>query len=89
MRIACGSDGLTNLKLAPDNLGVLLRRKLDYQFPNQRAEVSVAKLRDGKVAGAFKLTPVRMPLFPGAPLPELAWTELRYDAYCFVMPAAE
>jgi hypothetical protein len=24
---------------------------------------------------------------PDAPLPELAWTELRYDAYCFVMPA--
>src|SRR5204863_1818235 len=31
-----------SLKLRPDNLGVLLRRKLDYAFPNQRAEVFVA-----------------------------------------------
>ena len=135
-----------NLKLTPGNLGVLLRRKLDYQFPNQRAEVFVAKTKDGKLAGAFKpagvwylaggntcvysnpkgelgetehvvqtsnrrfredefmlprkltecqseirlriqFTPVRIPLFPGEPLPELAWSELRYDAYCFVMPA--
>lgn len=30
------------LKLDPRNLGVLLRRKLDYSFPNQRAEVYVA-----------------------------------------------
>ena len=34
----------------------------------------------------IRFTPVRIPLFPGAPLPELAWSELRYDAYCFVMP---
>jgi hypothetical protein len=30
------------LRLRPENLGVLLRRKLDYSFPNQRAEVYVA-----------------------------------------------
>jgi len=30
------------LKLRADNLGVLLRRKLDYSFPDQRAEVFVA-----------------------------------------------
>jgi hypothetical protein len=137
-----------NLKLTPGNLGVLLRRKLDYQFPNQRAEVFVAKVKDGKLAGAFKpagvwylaggntcvysnpkdelgatqhiaqtsnrrfrddefmlprkltegrseirlrirFTPVRIPLFPGEPLPELAWSELRYDAYCFVMPTGK
>jgi hypothetical protein len=33
-----------------------------------------------------KFTPVNRPLFPGHPVPELAWTELRYDAYSFVMP---
>jgi len=33
-----------------------------------------------------KFTPVPVPLFPGAPLSELAWSELRYDAYCFVVP---
>jgi len=30
------------LAIDPDNLGVLLRRKLDYAFPDQRAEVYVA-----------------------------------------------
>lgn len=30
------------LRLRPDNVGVLLRRKLDYSFPNQRAEIYVA-----------------------------------------------
>ena len=28
------------------------------------------------------------PLFPGHPLPALAWSELRYSVYCFVMPEA-
>jgi hypothetical protein len=30
------------LKVDPRNVGVMLRRTLDYQFPNQRAEVFVA-----------------------------------------------
>jgi hypothetical protein len=30
------------LTLEPKNFGVLLRRKLDYSFPNQRAEVSIS-----------------------------------------------
>jgi hypothetical protein len=134
-----------NLKLASNNFGVLLRRKLDYTFPNQRAEVFVAKVKEGRVAGKFepagvwylaggntcvysnpkeelgatqhvvqssnrrfrddeflvprkltqgrseirvrlKFTPVAIPLFPGHPLPELAWSEFAYDAYCFVLP---
>src|SRR6185437_9808100 len=33
-----------------------------------------------------KFTPVKIPLYPGRPLDELAWSEIRYDAYCFVMP---
>ena len=133
------------LKLDPQNLGVLLRRKLDYTFPNQRAEVFVADsisasaTADWKPAGTWylagantcvysnpkeelgatqhvvqtsnrrfrddeflvprgltegrssirvrmKFAPVRTPLFPGRPLGELAWSEIRYDAYCFVMP---
>jgi hypothetical protein len=135
------------LKLDPKNLGVLLRRKLDYAFPNQRAEVFVADASQGqgektlawKPAGVWYLagsntcvysnpkeelgatqhvvqtsnrrfrddeflvpreltegrtairvrvrfTPVNRPLFPGHPVPELAWSEIRYDAYCFVMP---
>jgi hypothetical protein len=133
-----------DLKLNPENRGVLLRRTLDYQYPDQRAEVSVAPVKNGntgkfKPAGVWylagscacvysnpkdelgpaqqnveisnrrfrddelllpraltagrsqirvrvKFTPVAIPLFPGAPVPELAWTELRYAAYCFVIP---
>ena len=33
-----------------------------------------------------KCTPVAVPLFPDGPLPELAWSEFRYDVYCFEMP---
>ncbi len=137
-----------NVRLDPNNFGVLLRRKLDYAFPNQRAEVFVARVEAGRVAGPFKpagiwylaggntcvysnpkdelggtqhvvqtsnrrfrddeflvsrkltqarseirvrikFTPVPVPLFPGQAVPELAWSELCYDAYCFVMPALE
>lgn len=137
------------LRLAPNNFGVLLRRKLDYVFPNQRAEVDVANAppaKKGKIikwhrAGVWYLagsntcvysnpkgelgatqhvvetsnrrfrddefliprdltrgrrairvrirfTPVEIPLYPGAPLPKLAWSEIRYTAYCFVRPNA-
>lgn len=129
------------LKLDPQNLGVMLRRKLDYQYPNQRAEVSVADETgaDWKPAGVWylagsntcvhsdpkgelgatehnvrtsnrrfredefllprdltagraairvrvKIAPANIPLFPGRPLDEQAWSEIRYDAYCFVAP---
>ena len=135
------------VKIDPHNLGVMLRRKLNYSFPNQRAEVSVADAGDPAAAspawqpagvwylagsntvvhslpkdelGAaahdivvsnrcfrddefllpkeltagrsairvrVKFTPVHLPLFPGQPEPELAWSEIRYDAYSYVMPA--
>lgn len=143
-RTTTGTSEFT-LKLTPKNLGVLLRRKLDYAFPNQRAEVYVADgsapadKADWQLAGIWylagantcvysnpkgelgatqhrvetsnrrfrddeflvpldltqgrssirvrvKFTPVTTPLFPGYPLPDLAWSEIRYDAYCFVMP---
>jgi len=131
------------LKIDPKNLGVMLRRKLDYAFLNQRAEVFVADAGtpnpDWKPAGIWYLagsntfvhsepkeelgpaehkivvsnrrfrddefllprdltagrsaiqvrvrfTPVHLPLFPGQPEPELAWSEIRYDAYSYVMP---
>jgi hypothetical protein len=127
------------LKLNSTNVGVLLRRKLDYAFPNQRAEVFVAASKGAWIsaglwhlAGAntcvysnpkdelgptehivqtsnrrfrddeflvprsltegqsairvrIKFIPVRIPLFPGHPLAELAWSEIRYDAYCFML----
>jgi hypothetical protein len=133
------------LKLDSKNLGVLLRRKLDYTFPNQRAEIFVADGvkepgdADWKRAGIWylaggntcvysnpkeelgatqhivqtsnrrfrddefllprdltegrsliwlraKFIPVKTPLFPGRELDELAWSEIRYDVYCYVMP---
>jgi hypothetical protein len=40
-RSTTGTSEFT-LKIDPANLGVMLRRKLDYRFPNQRAEVFVA-----------------------------------------------
>jgi hypothetical protein len=45
------------LRLRPDNFGVLLRRKLDYSFPNQRAEVYVANQSksDWRFAGIWYL----------------------------------
>lgn len=133
------------LKLNPQNFGVLLRRKLDYSFPNQCAEVFVAdgdadrpnafksagiwylagsntcvysnpgeelgatqhvvqtsnrRFRDDEflvpreltrgrsaIRVRIRFTPVDIPLFPGRPLPELAWSEIRYTAYCWVMPS--
>jgi hypothetical protein len=147
-RSTTGTSEFT-VKLEPRNLGVLLRRKLDYRFPNQRAEVFVAdagpgeegKAPDWRPAGVWylagsntcvysnppgelgatqhvvqtsnrrfrddeflvpreltegrsavrvrvKFTPVKKPLFPGHPLPELGWSELRYTVYCFVLPEA-
>jgi hypothetical protein len=132
----------------------MLRRKLDYSFPNQRAEVFVSdasgqdltwrragvwylagsnstvlsrgrdydihkhlagngelgatehivetsnrRFRDDEfllpravtqgrraIRIRIKFTPVRIPLFPGQALRELAWSEMRYTAYSIVMP---
>ena len=130
-----------NLRLDPKNMGVMLRRKLDYSFPNQRAEVFVADAQgaDWKPAGIWylagantcvfsrpkdelgatvhtvqtsnrrfrddefllprdltagrnairvrvKFTPTNIRLFPGRPLDEQAWSEIRYDAYCWILP---
>lgn len=135
------------LKIDPKNAGVLLRRKLDYAYPNQRAEVSVRdpqsstwrragiwylagsntsvfswpemeakqarelaptehvvqtsnrRFRDDEFLISSDLTrgrsairvrvrfmPVKRPLFPGHPVQELAWSEIRYTAYSFVTP---
>lgn len=129
------------LQLRSENLGVLLRRKLDYTFADQRAEVFVAdekrtnwrsagiwylagsnsvvysnpkqelgatehvvetsnrrfrddefligrNLTEGKRAiwVRVKFTPVNRSLYPGYPLGERAWSEMKYTAFCFVVP---
>ena len=143
-RTTTGTSEFT-LKIDPANLGIMLRRKLDYGFPNQRAEVSIADASSGDSASAWKpagiwylagsntwinsnppgeadpaehhvetsdrrfrddefllplnltksrsairvrvkFTPVHIPLFPGNPESPLAWSEIRYDAYSYVMP---
>jgi len=130
-----------SLRLNPDNWGVLLRRKLDDSYANQRARVYVRcercshpawqtagtwflagsntvvysnppgelgitahrietsnrRFRDDEFLLPLALTrgrrqirlrlvfaPLHLPLFPGGPVPPEAWSEMRYNAYCFV-----
>ena len=129
-------------------VGVLLRRKLDYSYANQRAEIfldaatagpsewksagvwlmagsatcvfsnpgngqelapaehivelSNRRFRDDEFLVPVALTrgrskihvrvqfwPRPIPLFPGDPLPELGWSEMRSTAYSFVVPRFE
>jgi hypothetical protein len=129
------------LRLRPDNLGVMLRRKLDYSYPDQRAEVFIAdsptsqwkpagvwylagantvvysnpkdelgatqhnvqtsnrRFRDDefliprdlvrgkkKIWVRIKFAPVDRPLFTGHPVEDRAWSEIKYAAYCYVLP---
>jgi hypothetical protein len=37
----------------------------------------------------IQFTPVEVGLFQGHPLAELAWSEIRYDVYCWVMPTGQ
>jgi hypothetical protein len=133
-----------SLALSPRNLGVLLRRKLDYSFPNQKALVYVAdasnltptnwllagvwylaggntcvysnpsqelgatvhtletsnrrfrddeflisqSLTQGRSAIRIRIqfTPSNIPWYPGRAVDPQAWSEMRYDAYCYVVP---
>ena len=136
------------VQLRPDNFGVLLRRTLDYQFPNQRAQVYVAtdegepttwqeagvwylagsntcyhsypheagelgksnpkiqtsnrRFRDDEfliprrltsgldtIRVRVEFTPVEVPLLPTMAVEQLAWSELRYHAYCYILPEFE
>jgi hypothetical protein len=57
------------LQVDPKNLGVLLRRKLDYSFPNQRAQVSILN-RDGKTwdpAGVWYLAGANTCIYSNPP----------------------
>ena len=140
------------LSIATNNLGVLLRRRLDLKYPNQKARVRVSavegepawkeagtwytaggnpavfgdplglpkdqikgdpelappahivwpsnrrwredefmlprRLTEGRdrIRVRIEFQPVGLPLFPGYPVAEEAWTEFRYRAYSFVMP---
>ena len=43
-------------------------------------------LHRSRIRVRIEFTPVRVPLYPGRALPSLAWSELRYRAYSWVMP---
>jgi hypothetical protein len=48
-----------SMRIEPDNFGVLLRRKLDYGYPDQTAEVSIAADEEGapfEHAGTWRLS---------------------------------
>lgn len=139
------------LAIDPANQGVLLRRTLDYAFPNQRAEVSIIdvdeqgqpqasarwraagtwylagsntcvysdppgelgatqhheqtsnrQFRDdefllpraltqgrSKVRVKVQFTSEPRPLFPGAEPAKTTWSEIRYQAYSYVLPQWE
>ena len=46
------------------------------------------KLTSGRstIRVRIEFRPVDIPLFPGRPLGEQAWSEMRYTAYSFMMP---
>lgn len=68
------------LRLRPDNMGVLLRRKLDYSFPDQRAEVYIAERRGmpGKFAGIWYLAGSNTVVYSN-PSEELGATEHKIE----------
>ncbi len=79
------------LKLRRDNVGVLLRRKLDYSYPDQRAEVYVSDTRKlrWKLAGIWYLAGSNMCLYSnpkeetgaGAPVVETSNRRFRDDEF--------
>ena len=50
--------------------------------------MTITDLTEGRSAIRIRVvfTPRDIPLFPGRPLDERAWSEIRYDVYCFEMP---
>ena len=58
------------------------RRLRDDEFLIPRR---LTRQRD-EIRVRVQFTPVRRPLFPGQPVPDTAWSELRYTAYSLVLP---
>jgi hypothetical protein len=85
--------------LAGANTCVYSNPKGEYGATEHRVQTSNRRFRDDEFLIPRKLTegrkeirvkiqfiPVRRPLFTGQPIPDLAWSEIRYTAYCFVLP---
>ncbi|MCA1597310.1 MAG: hypothetical protein LC772_12925, partial [Chloroflexi bacterium] len=58
------------------------RRFRDDEFLLPRA----LTLGKRQIRVRVRFTPVSIPLFPGRPLSDLAWSEMRYTCYCYRMP---
>lgn len=58
------------------------RRLRDDEFLLPRALTE----HRSRIRVRVRFSPVEIPLFPGQPVPPLAWSELRYTAYSFVLP---
>ena len=61
------------------------RRWRDDEFMLPRS------LTEGRSSIKVKIefVPRNIPLFPGHPLADQAWSEYRYTAYCYLMPTVE
>jgi hypothetical protein len=95
-RHTTGTSELT-LAIRPDNFGVLLRRKLDYGYPDQRALVFVADKAPGAsfvLAGTWYLAGSNSSAFVDAPTetgvvaPTLETSDRRWRDDEFLLPSA-
>jgi hypothetical protein len=92
------TTGTTELRvhLDPHNVGALLRRKLDYSYPDQRADVFVADDRDGApfeaagtwyLAGGSSIVYSNPPGETDPPAPQIETSDRRLRDDEFLVPA--
>jgi hypothetical protein len=73
----------------PDELGAAqhIVQTSNRRFRDDEFLVPAA-LTEGRHAIRIRIhfMPIGRPLFPGYPVPELGWSEIRYTAYSFILP---
>jgi hypothetical protein len=85
--------------LAGSNTCIFSRPKGELDPTEHKVQTSNRRFRDDEfligrdlTAGRsairvrIQFTPVKIPLLPNRPVGNLAWSEMRYSAYCFTMP---
>lgn len=88
-----------NLRVQQTNTGVYSNPRDELGATQHVVQTSNRRFRDDefligrdltrgreRIRVRVKFTPVERPLFPDGPMSETAWTEIRYDAYCYVLP---
>ena len=86
--------------LAGSNTCIFSRPKGELDPTEHKVQTSNRRFRDdefligrdltsGRSAIRIRVqfTAVKTPLIPNRPLPQLAWSEMSYRAYCFTMPS--